>query len=248
MAPTTRCPGRATARRCVHRVSSVRAHLRRIACALWRDYEAARSRCRTGGPRWSATLTHHGFIVVDRASPAGVRDVPLPRFSIRRHSPRLSRLHRPGARRVRARASRLRYLGSTWLPAAGHDYFDQLELRRNAGLYSDLYTARSIEPTRYTLDVRKPDSAIPIFRGRTTLVCVRTAPAVGISCSSRTVQPRTWRPASAGLQMWCRTFRTVAQAITTLISEPDTQFNTPRGRPTPDDCVERTFRVANPKS
>jgi hypothetical protein len=105
-----------------------------------------------------------------------------------------------------------RYFGST--VAVGRDvvYFDQVERRRNAGMYSDLYewsraTGRVRQVTR---DARLLDP--DLSPDGQTLVCVRA------------------RPGQRDLVLLAAADLT-ARAITTLASAPETQFNNPRWSP-----------------
>jgi Tol biopolymer transport system component len=123
----------------------------------------------------------------------------------------------PGLYRVAATGStpaRLatRYLGST--VAAGRDvvYFDQVERRRNTGMYSDLYewsraTGRVRQVTR---DARLLDP--DLSPDGQTLVCVRA------------------RPGQRDLVLLATADLTTG-AIITLSSAPETQFNNPRWSP-----------------
>jgi Tol biopolymer transport system component len=102
-----------------------------------------------------------------------------------------------------------RFLGST--TAVGRDllYFDQLEIRRNVGVYSDLYVLRRsdgrVRQMTRESRLRDPD----LSPDGETLVCVKDG--------------RGQRDlVLVGLP---------ASAITTLISEPETQFDTPRWSP-----------------
>ena len=69
-----------------------------------------------------------------------------------------------------------RYLGSTTASTRDVVYFDQLELRRNTGLYSDLYALDRAtgDVTRLTTEARLLDP--DLSPDGKTLVCARTAP------------------------------------------------------------------------
>src|SRR6185295_16317037 len=96
-------------------------------------------------------------------------------------------------------------------PCVGRDllYFDQLEIRRNAGVYSDLYVLRRSDGRvrQMTRESRLRDPDLSPDGG--TLVCVKDG--------------RGQRDlVLVGLP---------AFAITTLIAEPETQFDAPRWSP-----------------
>ena len=105
-------------------------------------------------------------------------------------------------------------------PRPGRDFivFDQLELRRNAGLYSDLYMfdRRSGRVRQLTSEARLLDP--DLSPDEATLACVRDAAGrrdlVLVRLKSATT-PIT-RP---------------KRRSTTLVSAPETQFNAPRWSP-----------------
>lgn len=201
--------------------------------ALWKDYEA--SLPPTSAPSvgdGARRLTHHGFTVVGPrfVRPACDTCAADILYSVRTpHGfPGLYRLPRDGATPVRVTS---RYLGSTVAATRDLVYFDQLEVRRNAGLYSDLYALeRSTgEVARLTTEsrLRDPD----LSPDGKTLVCVQTAPGrrdlVLVSLDSTVRQPLVAQGSSPAPTESSR----VRPAITTLISEPDTQFDVPRWSP-----------------
>jgi hypothetical protein len=183
--------------------------------ALWEDYEASlRVPAPPATDDGARRLTRHGFHVVgprfaapvcDRCAADILYSVDTPH-----EFPALYRLARDGSAPQRVTS---RYLGSTTAATRDVVYFDQLELRRNAGLYSDLYALERAtgKVTRLTTEARllEPD----LSPDGKTLVSVQTAPGrrdlVLVSLDARGSRP----------------------AITPLISEPDTQFNVPRWSP-----------------
>lgn len=144
-------------------------------------------------------------------------------------------LYRVGLDGSAPRRIATRYLGSTTGIGRNAIYFDQLELRRNVGLYSDLYAfsradgrVRQITASARLLD---PDLSVD----GETLVCVQNRPGqrdlvlVRLKpdpTETRTSDTRTQvrlKPDTIG------TWATVD--ITTLIAEPGTQFDAPKWSP-----------------
>lgn len=172
---------------------------------LWREYESTlpASAARTEGAR----ITHHGFVVVgprfDRLSP---RDVW---YSIRTPDefPALYRVNIDSGRSIRVAN---RYLGSTTAPGRNAVYFDQQELRRNVGLYSDLYRLeRSTgRVTALTREARLMDP--DLSPDASTIAAVQDA-------------------ADARSLVLVRLRQGIR--IEPLIADPDTQFNAPRWSP-----------------
>jgi hypothetical protein len=193
--------------------------------ALWRDYESSLTTS-AAGPATSdgaTRLTHDGFTVAgprfdayrqepcDECPPRIVYSTRTPH-----EFPTLNAVSTDGSPPYRLAT---RYLGST--SAVGRDFivFDQVDLRRNAGLYSDLYLfdRQSRHVRRLTSEGRvldpdlSPDgrtlASVQEAAGRRDLVLVRLnrlsgAPAVDLTAE-----------------------------IDMLVSEPDTQFNAPRWSP-----------------
>jgi len=172
--------------------------------ALWREYqtnlvESAKEPNSTGG---AARLTSHGFVVT---GPRFTRSREVV-YSVR--SPHgfpalnIAALDGSAPRRLATR-----YLGSSTAVTPDTIYFDQQELRRNSGQYSDLYALdrRSGRVRRLTSEARLLDPDVSPD-GR-TLVCVQDAPGRRDLVLVR------------------------LPAVTTLISEPDTQFDAPRWSP-----------------
>src|SRR5207247_10583453 len=104
-----------------------------------------------------------------------------------------------------------RSLGSTAAPGRDLFVFDQLELRRNAGLYSDLYMfdRRSGRVRQLTSDARLLDPDLSPDEG--TLACVQDG------AGRRDLMLVRLKSAT-----------TPETVITTLASAPETQFNAPR--------------------
>src|SRR5438445_764785 len=133
----------ATARRVPYTASRVfRRIYGRSLGDLWREYESSLGAANRPPPVDDDVrrLTHHGFVV---AGPrftwpgcVGCRADVL--YSIRTPDgfPALNRMAADGSK-VRRVATR--YFGSTTAPDLQRIYFDQDELRRNVGVYSDLY-------------------------------------------------------------------------------------------------------------
>jgi hypothetical protein len=251
----------ATARRVPYTASRVfeRVYGERLG-DLWRDYEASVA-SRAGAEAPAGTdqrpghaevqrITHHGFAVsgprFDRFHGTDIVYAARTPHAF----PALNRvaLHGSVPRRVATR-----YFGST--TAIGRDalYFDQLELRRNVGLYSDLYeltrstgrvrrmtsNARLLDP-----DLSPDERTIVCVQDRTggrDLVLVRRKPHVtqGGPQPFRTGSLR--RPVSAGVEAGSPD----EPAIETLLSEPETQFNAPRWSPDGQRIAVERHRVGS---
>ncbi len=179
---------------------------------LWRDYQqsaaAAAPAASTGdGER---RLTRHGFTV------GGPRFLPLtcdrcPQevvYSVRNPDefPSLYQVALDGAA---PRRMATRYLGSTTAIGRETIYFDQDERRRNAGLYADLYALDRASGVvrRLTRDARLLDPDL--------------AP------DEQAIAAVQNQPGQRNLVL----VRLPHLDITTLISEPDTQFDAPRWSP-----------------
>jgi len=206
---------------------------------LWQDYEA--SRLETTRPADPAPvpvrITHHDYDVSGpRFDRLACETCPLEVvYSVVSPDgfPSMNRVALDGS--SPSRITR-RYLGSTTAIGVDDLYFDQQEVRRNTGVYSDLYAW-----SRTTGDVRQltrearlldpdlsPDGAtLACVReklGQRDLVLVRLRPDptdIKTSVASGFSQAKT-RVASG----FSRTI-----TIDTLIAEPQTQFNTPRWSP-----------------
>jgi Tol biopolymer transport system component len=218
---------------------------------LWRDYEASlTANLAAATPDPSITrLTHQGFTVrgarFDRFSCAGCPpDIVYSAVDADRF-PAIYRLSAGGApRRVTTR-----FLGSTVGLGRDQIYFDQVELRRNAGLYSDLYAFSRADGRvrQLTSDARLLDP--DLSPDGETLVCVQNRPGqrdlVLVRLKPDTTgtrmdpTPETTNPVVSGFS------RTPAipsapsvvsgfsrtSAITTLIAEAGTQFDAPKWSP-----------------
>src|SRR5206468_1517279 len=105
-------------------------------------------------------LTHHGYIVAGpRFDHWGRTDGPISVvYSLRTPDgfPSLNRVPLDGSAPTQIAR---RYLGSTTAPGRRALYFDQQEIRRNVGVYSDLYTLSRTtgRVTRLTKDARLMD-------------------------------------------------------------------------------------------
>jgi hypothetical protein len=208
--------------------------------ALWRDYQASLAAAVSAPPEddHAKRLTHHGFTVLGprfvRSTCGGCPSEVI--YSVRTpHGfPSMNRLTLDGSRPT---AITSRYLGSTTAIGRERIYFDQQEVRRNTGIYSDLY---ALERTtgrvrRVTTDARlldpdlSPDErtivAVQNTPGRRDLVLVRLTPPLAADLKVRTTPDTTSVHTPTGV---VQAFR---PAVETLISEPETQFNAPRWAP-----------------
>ena len=190
--------------------------------ALWREYESSLTAA-TAGPTTSddaTQLTDEGFTITaprfDREPCGGCS--PRIVYSARtpHEFPSLKAVSTDGSSPYRLAT---RYFGST--SAVGRDFivFDQLELRRNAGLYSDLYLfdRHSHKVRRLTSEGRlldpdlSPDgltlASVRETAGRRELVLVKLNQSSEASADELTTD------------------------INVLLSEPETQFNAPRWSP-----------------
>jgi len=208
---------------------------------LWREYEtaAAAEISRPAADPGVVRLTRQGFLVrgprFDRFACPGCPPAIVYSASDADGFPGLYRVSADGTSRVRLAN---RYLGST--TAAGRDalYFDQLERRRNVGLYSDLYEmnrqtghvrpltsgARLVEP-----DLSPDGAAIACVRvraDRRDLVVVRLA---AFAEASAVKKPDT-----------------ADYGVTVLVSEADTHFNAPRWSPDGRQIAVERHRLGSP--
>jgi hypothetical protein len=208
--------------------------------ALWRDYEESivqvASRERTERPSRSSDadaahrVTYHGFIVtgprftIDPGCPSCPPGVV---YSVE-NPHEFPAMYELASGSAAPRRLVTRYLGATTAVGSSTIYFDQLEFRRSAGLYSDLYALdrRTGRVSRLTTDARllEPDLA----PDGNVLVCVRD---------------------QAGQRdLVVVNVTTGGAAITDVISEPDTQFNAPRWSPDGRTIVvERHVRGRQPE-
>jgi hypothetical protein len=217
---------------------------------LWREYEESVIRrtaatavatsstipgdgdSRGGGRQ----LTHHGFMVAGpRFDPSACSNCPSRLIYSARTFDDFPALYEVSTDGGIPRRLANRYLGSTSAVSPGTIYFDQQELRRNAGLYSDMYaldraTGR-VDPLTSEARLFDPD----LSPDGTTLVGVQAKPGRRDLVLLKVM--RTTAPAD-GAQNTQNTFRTPREfaarskpAIVPLVSGPDTQFNAPRWSP-----------------
>ena len=209
--------------------------------ALWREFEQTVPTASTAGvaANDAERLTHQGFVV------AGPRFVP-PRCAASATFTSCaeelwysaSDAHRlPALHRIRTDGSEpdrvaTRYLGSTIGPGRETIYFTQQDLRRNTAMYGDLYALDRATGhiRRLTTDARLGD--LDLSPDAQTIAAVRNRPGqrdlVLIARESRGMS------ASAGVD-----------GMTTLLAEPETQFNAPRWSPDGRSvAVERQRRGA----
>jgi len=196
---------------------------------LWRGYELAAAadvppaRVDAGLTR----LTHRGFSVSGpRFDPFVCPACPAEIFYSASDSDGFPSLYRVGADGAAPFRVAKRYLGST--TAVGRDilYFDQLERRRNAGVYADLYAL-----TRSTGQVRALTSGARLLApdlspDGTMLACVQDRPGERDLVLVRLEPDTTY----VGAQRRPDTTYAAAE-MTTLVSETDTHFNAPRWSP-----------------
>lgn len=185
--------------------------------SLWRDYESSVLAAVPPTPPMDDAmqrLTHDGYVALgprfDRGDPSGRASIV---YSLRSPDgfPALNRVEMDGAPPARITG---RYLGSTTAIGRTHLYFDQQEFRRNVGVYSDLYALARADGrvTRLTKDARLLDP--DLSPDGTTLACVRSA-----SGQRDLVLVRLTGEPSA------------VAAVSTLVSEVETQFDAPRWSP-----------------
>jgi hypothetical protein len=211
---------------------------------LWRDYQAAASNRVVPAPAdpGLTRLTHHQFTVVGprfdrfvcatdsvRLKPdaTGLTCPPELVYSVRTpHSlPTLNRVRLDG---TGVRRLTTRILGSTAAIGRNGIYFDQEDLRRNAGVYSDLY-----EWSRATGHVRRLTSEARLLDpdlspDGSTLVAVQS------------------RPGLRDLVLIRDLGRDAGPQIQPLISEPETQFNAPRWSPDGQMIAVERHRLGAP--
>ena len=233
---------------------------------LWRDYQASLWAGAAAFPPADplatrlTRLTRQGFSVsgprFDRYSCAGC---PADIVYSAVNPDGFPALYRVGLDAGAPRRLATRYLGSTTGVGREEIYFDQLELHRNIGLYSDLYAFSRADGRvrQLTSDARLLDPDLSL--DGETLVCVQNRPGqrdlVLVRLKPDTTETKqrvgaraTAAPAAAmsGLGQSDHTrratasvvsgsSRTVAQglspAIVTLIAEPGTQFDGPKWSP-----------------
>lgn len=184
---------------------------------LWREYEAGLSAAAAPATRADDVrrLTHEGFVALGpRFAPPLCAGCPTEIVYSRRTPHEFPALYRLPAAGTPAERLTTRYLGSTSAVDARTIVFDQQEIRRGVGLYSDLYamdrrTGR-IRPLTSNARLLDPDLSPD---GR-TLACVQDAAGRRDLVLVRLSADR------AGIE-----------SITTLATGPELQFNAPRWSP-----------------
>ncbi|HEY2908196.1 MAG TPA: hypothetical protein VGJ29_19990 [Vicinamibacterales bacterium] len=181
---------------------------------LWRDYEASLAAEAAAAPASTSAepqqVTHHGFTVSGPrfAEPRCATCAPTIVYAVRTPDdfPTLNEVALDGSS---PRQLTRRYLGSTSAVSARRIYFDQQELQRNVGVYSDIYAfdRESGDVTRLTSEARLIDP--DLSPDRRTLVCAQNL---------------------AGRRDLVL-FQLDSKRIETLLSAPETQFNGPRWSP-----------------
>ena len=186
---------------------------------LWRDYQTSLTAGAAAAPPPDPSptrLTRQGFSVrgprFDRFPCAGCPAEVVYSATNPRGFPALYRVGLDGGAPQRLAT---RYLGSTTAVGRDRIYFDQLEQRRNSGLYSDLYVLSRADGRvrQLTRDARLQDP--DLSPDGETLVCVQNRPG------QRDLVLVRMKPDTAEIK----------PAITTLIAEPDTQFDGPKWSP-----------------
>ena len=179
---------------------------------LWQDFERTLQSASTvagDGDPGIVRLTHHGFIASGPRFDRFAQNSIVYSGRTPHGFPALNRVRTDGSASQRIAT---RYFGDTATVAADAIYFDQQEIRRNVGLYSDLYawSRSNRRVTRLTSGARLLDP--DLSPDGTTIACVQQKPG------QRDLVLVRRKPDS--------TYET-----TTLIGEPDTQFNAPRWSP-----------------
>jgi hypothetical protein len=215
---------------------------------LWRDFAASAVPPSAPDPDDARRLTHHGFeVAAPRFMPSRCADCPDQLVYSIRTPHEFSTLNT--VRLDGSLPERLATRFSGLIAAAGRTsiYFDRQEARRNAGLYSDLYALdrSSGRVRRLTAESRLLDP--DLSPDERTIVCVQNAPGrrdlVLVHLGANLPSPRppgtttATAPANparepedeaSGLG---HAFPPVVDSVTTLVSEPETQFNAPRWSP-----------------
>jgi len=185
---------------------------------LWREYEAGVA-ARTavdaiaGVSDTARRLTHHGFAVAGpRFDRSTCSTCPWRIVYSARTLDDFPGLYEVTQERPLPRRLANRYLGSTSAVAPDTIYFDQRELRRNAGLYGDLYALERatghVRPLTSEARLMDPD----LSPDGTTLVAVQGAPGRRDLVLLDVAALNAGRP----------------PATVILASAPDTQFDAPR--------------------
>lgn len=171
-------------------------------------------------------LTRHGYAVLGpRFAPRRCPDCPSEiMYSMQGPDgfPALRSIRQDGSRGVQLAT---RYLGSTSAPGPEFVVFDQQEIRRNAGLYSDLFvfdrTTRRVRQLTREARLRDPDLSPD---GR-TLICVREANGI------RDLVLVQVDSLNASNDRRTRRGHSTFGDISVLRSEADAQFDAPRWSP-----------------
>ena len=178
---------------------------------LWREFETAELAAAASRPTpvLGRRLTHHNFGVTGpRFAGADVY------YSVQNADewPALYRI-RPSEATPKPERVTTRFLGSTLGVGRERLYFDQQERRRNAGLYSDLYSFDPASGTvrRLTHDARLIDP--------------------DLSPDGRSIVAVEVRPGQRNLVIVHLASADKGADIKTLVSAPESQFNAPRWSP-----------------
>ena len=196
--------------------------------SLWKDYET--SLTTASGPSVPESdlkrLTHRGFAVT------------APRFDLYGGGVLYSEvnpngfpsLNRVGLDGLNTQQVSERYLGSTVTAGADEVIFDQMELRRDVGLYADLYAwsrrRGTVQRLSHNARLQDPD----LSPDGQLLVCVQNA--------------STGRRNLVLVQAMSRTSDRVV--VTQLAADPGVQFNAPRWSPDGRAIVTERQRLGQP--
>jgi len=184
---------------------------------LWRDYEAEATEASLDTtpqtPAAPTQITRQGFVVTgprfDRAAPREV-------LYASQTADEFPSLYRIDIDSRRPQKLTTQYLGTTATAGRRAIYFDQLEVRRNTGTYSDLYslTPSSAHVAAVTRDARllEPD----LSPDETTVAAVQNRPG-GRDVVLVHVNPAARQDPGAS-----------PPRIEILASEPETRFDVPR--------------------
>jgi WD40-like Beta Propeller Repeat len=199
---------------------------------LWRDYESSVTAA-VATPNVSdagiTRLTHQGFSISGpRFDPDACTGCPLSIVYSAVNPRGFPALYRVGADGADPEQLATRYLGSS--SAVGRDgiYFDQLELRRNIGLYGDLYLLSRADGRVHQLTSETRLQDPDLSPDGSTLVCVQNRPGHR-DLVLVPLKPDTTSVTPAGSTAVSGFSRTVT--ITPLIAEPDIQFDGPKWSP-----------------
>ena len=198
--------------------------------ALWRDYQAQPlpARARISTDDHLTELTHQGFTVAGpRFAPPACETCPVEVVSPLQSPDGFPSLNAIAVDGSAERTLATRYLGSTSGVSRDLVVFDQQEIRRNVGLYSDLYAldrrTNHVRPLTSAARLLDPDLA----RDGTTIACVRAGNGQRDLVLVR-IGPGLSRT-----------------EVTTLISEPDTQFDAPRWSPDGHSIAVARHRIGH---